>query len=564
MQMDWTISNTISRMKPPRNTVIEFDIEDSFITEPGYELDYNEGNYEDGEPQDVEPIDGAEFYEPEQDQEPVYEVKQYYSPRQSRGYISSTPRAVSYPPVKRTPVVEYYQPVKRTPQQIYKQAIDSPEKLVYTDPKDTPLRMVYEEPTPTPRYSIKRTPVIRNDYKNSPKSSAKPKFRALPVEATVVRSPLPARPRPSLPKRKSLYQPSPIQYVEYEDSQLEYEDMDMNQTPRSTHYNEPGATSPSAGRRSSTVKRRKIATPIPSSPGRRSSISPYQELAMRNAARSKTPLRQEIRREELAAQDPEPLELPEPDNEYDHYELQEDGPAVYEAQEDTHTSNFYDNEHSYESRDNEDTFDTTHEPQDNEATYENNYESRDNEPRYEDNPTVYEEQQPVNEQQEPTSKAKPRKNAKSKATKVTVKAAPKPKEPKGPREQAPRELKQLSTGLRLKEEQVERPQIQDGDIRRSHRTKIAPLQYWKNERVVYGRRESGIHVLSTLRAEEEEPTPLGSRPRVREKVKHEHIVPPEIQVHNYASGKEEYQRIMYLFRNRRDAQYDQCKTSWIE
>ena len=31
--------------------------------------------------------------------------------------------------------------------------------------------------------------------------------------------------------------------------------------------------------------------------------------------------------------------------------------------------------------------------------------------------------------------------------------------------------------------------------RRSKRKKFRPLDYWRNERVVYGRRESGMHVM---------------------------------------------------------------------
>jgi hypothetical protein len=79
--------------------------------------------------------------------------------------------------------------------------------------------------------------------------------------------------------------------------------------------------------------------------------------------------------------------------------------------------------------------------------------------------------------------------------------------------------------------------------RRSNRTKVPPLAYWKNERVVYGRRESGIHLIKdVIRAPptpESRPHPVsksnGSKPRPKKPI------PSEITVRNFSTNEEEMQ-----------------------
>jgi hypothetical protein len=110
---------------------------------------------------------------------------------------------------------------------------------------------------------------------------------------------------------------------------------------------------------------------------------------------------------------------------------------------------------------------------------------------------------------------------------------------------------------------VERPVIDDSSTeRRSKRAKVAPVAFWKNEKVIYGRRESGIIPIfiigialqDVIRIPSDDesfsrPRKLKSKPRekVREdKVKKEKLeIPPppsEIEVVNYATKQEEFQR----------------------
>ena len=56
-------------------------------------------------------------------------------------------------------------------------------------------------------------------------------------------------------------------------------------------------------------------------------------------------------------------------------------------------------------------------------------------------------------------------------------------------------------------------------LRRGKRHRYRPLEWWRQEKVIYGRRESGItlvpHIKAILRIPKEEPVPLGKQKRKR-------------------------------------------------
>ncbi|KAI8906862.1 hypothetical protein EDD86DRAFT_209980, partial [Gorgonomyces haynaldii] len=96
----------------------------------------------------------------------------------------------------------------------------------------------------------------------------------------------------------------------------------------------------------------------------------------------------------------------------------------------------------------------------------------------------------------------------------------------------------------VQEEPVERPSVSDDGLRRSHRTKLPPLKFWANERVVYARRDSGIHVVKAIRVESEDEGAV-IRPKKKVRVKEEkHQVPPEVEVFNHAKQTEDMQNMV--------------------
>src|SRR5882762_4046435 len=58
-----------------------------------------------------------------------------------------------------------------------------------------------------------------------------------------------------------------------------------------------------------------------------------------------------------------------------------------------------------------------------------------------------------------------------------------------------------------------------GGLRRGKRTRYAPLEWWRCEKIVYGRRESGVSFVPTIKAivriPKEPPKPLGVHARKR-------------------------------------------------
>ncbi|KAH6571257.1 hypothetical protein BASA60_007265 [Batrachochytrium salamandrivorans] len=88
--------------------------------------------------------------------------------------------------------------------------------------------------------------------------------------------------------------------------------------------------------------------------------------------------------------------------------------------------------------------------------------------------------------------------------------------------------------------------------RRSRRTRVQPVAYWKNERVVYGRRVSGFGGVPTCVKEviripsDDENAHVSHRRARADKIKKEEMeaVPSELVVVNYTTGAEESQRIV--------------------
>ncbi len=101
----------------------------------------------------------------------------------------------------------------------------------------------------------------------------------------------------------------------------------------------------------------------------------------------------------------------------------------------------------------------------------------------------------------------------------------------------------------------------DGVSRRSKRTRIEPLAYWKNEKIIYGRRDSGISPISTIIQDviridsDDEAIPVrranksSKKVAVKKERKEEYEVQPpipeDVLVINYLTKEEEYQSIFY-------------------
>ena len=108
----------------------------------------------------------------------------------------------------------------------------------------------------------------------------------------------------------------------------------------------------------------------------------------------------------------------------------------------------------------------------------------------------------------------------------------------------------INTGLRVvPATRVAAPS--DDSVRRSDRTKVSPLAYWKNERVVYARRDSGIHVIKDIiRAPDSEPRRPWQRASTNHQPKREkHTLappPPEVQVFNFETKETEFSSFVSL------------------
>ncbi|KAK6092867.1 mitotic fidelity of chromosome transmission- protein [Batrachochytrium dendrobatidis] len=105
----------------------------------------------------------------------------------------------------------------------------------------------------------------------------------------------------------------------------------------------------------------------------------------------------------------------------------------------------------------------------------------------------------------------------------------------------------VSASIKQEGEEVE---IETDGARRSRRTKVQPVAYWKNERVIYGRRVSGFggvptSVKEVIRIPSDDETIAHRRSRA-EKIKKEETeaVPSEVSVFNYRTGQEELHNIV--------------------
>ena len=100
-------------------------------------------------------------------------------------------------------------------------------------------------------------------------------------------------------------------------------------------------------------------------------------------------------------------------------------------------------------------------------------------------------------------------------------------------------------GPEIYHEELVKPD-EDDSQRRSRRIKVQPVAYWKNERVVYGRRESGVHLIKDVirvASDEEKPKPKSKQSiKIKdEKVSDLPPVPNEVRVINFATKVEELQ-----------------------
>ena len=105
--------------------------------------------------------------------------------------------------------------------------------------------------------------------------------------------------------------------------------------------------------------------------------------------------------------------------------------------------------------------------------------------------------------------------------------------------------------------------MNDDGTRRSKRTRVEPVAYWKNEKVIYNRRESGIGgpgVADVIRVGEHydyKPTKSSSKSTSKSSKNTKQkepasllslkqpVVPAESRVLNFATKEEEYQSTKY-------------------
>ncbi|KAJ3310732.1 hypothetical protein HDV04_004688 [Boothiomyces sp. JEL0838] len=121
--------------------------------------------------------------------------------------------------------------------------------------------------------------------------------------------------------------------------------------------------------------------------------------------------------------------------------------------------------------------------------------------------------------------------------------------------------------LTIIEKQVERQNVSESEdgLRKSKRTKVPPCAFWRNEKVIYGRRDSGRYLLikgigpvvtsiqEVLRIPSDDESIPARRPKVKNRirVKKEYEepevepepVPSEIEVMNYVTKQFEFQKI---------------------
>ncbi|KAL2916049.1 mitotic fidelity of chromosome transmission-related protein [Polyrhizophydium stewartii] len=105
--------------------------------------------------------------------------------------------------------------------------------------------------------------------------------------------------------------------------------------------------------------------------------------------------------------------------------------------------------------------------------------------------------------------------------------------------------------VRLKHEDDRDDASADG-MRRSRRTKVPPVAYWKNERIVYGRRVSGVGVVPTSIKEviripsDDEGTSSSRRARTRIKREVHDSVPDEIAVRDMETNEEVMKQVVVV------------------
>jgi centromere protein C len=99
---------------------------------------------------------------------------------------------------------------------------------------------------------------------------------------------------------------------------------------------------------------------------------------------------------------------------------------------------------------------------------------------------------------------------------------------------------------------ISAPTDNEDGSRRSGRNRIEPVAFWKNEKAVFDRRESGIHIVEVIRARSPEPSmrPFKSV-KPKSKIKEEEKllpIPIDIPIINYKTKQEEFQSTgLYLF-----------------
>lgn len=84
--------------------------------------------------------------------------------------------------------------------------------------------------------------------------------------------------------------------------------------------------------------------------------------------------------------------------------------------------------------------------------------------------------------------------------------------------------------------------MDENGLRRGTRMRYKPLDWWRNEKVVYGRRESGLQFVPVIkeirRIPQEEPQPLGAKYRRKRKArsKSKTAEPEPVLIYNPEEG----------------------------
>jgi hypothetical protein len=93
----------------------------------------------------------------------------------------------------------------------------------------------------------------------------------------------------------------------------------------------------------------------------------------------------------------------------------------------------------------------------------------------------------------------------------------------------------------------------DDGTRKSKRTRIAPIAFWKNEKVVYSRRDSGIVpgsvIQQVIRIASDDEAPVKYKPKQKFKIKKETQpeIPEKMEVINILTKQEELQSIFFIY-----------------